>query len=451
MNESETIELKRSTSELKEALISIVAILNKHQKGKLYFGVKNNGEIIGQDVSEKTLRQISRAISDHIEPKVYPKIFEVTLEGRRCICLEFSGEDAPYHAFGRAYIRTADEDRRLSLRELENAILRKNQDKIRWDSQPSALNIRELDEKAVKEFVGKANNAGRIDFRFESVEETLTKLGLMNDGRLLRAADVLFSSKNPVKVQAAVFAGEDKLTFLDISQFEGNLFELLAKSESYLKEKMNWRVRFGKLEREEIPEVPIKAVREALVNSLCHRDYSLPEANQIAVYKNRIEIYNPGSFPEGLSPEDFINSRAASVLRNPLIADALFRTKDIEKWGSGLKRIYDECKGDGVKVEFKNLKTGFVVVFYRKKETSGPIDSIKFGKDTGETAGERLGETERKIVDIMLVDKHATIEKISDALGLNKRTVEKHLAKLKKKGVLIRMGPAKGGYWKVFG
>lgn len=72
--ESETIELKKSTSELKEAIISIVAILNKHQKGELYFGINNKGEVIGQDVSDKTLRDISKAISDNIEPKIFPNI-----------------------------------------------------------------------------------------------------------------------------------------------------------------------------------------------------------------------------------------------------------------------------------------------------------------------------------------------------------------------------------------
>lgn len=77
MNENETVELKKSTGELKEAIISIVAILNKHQKGKVYFGIKNDGTIVGQDVTEKTLREISKAISDNIEPKIYPKINKI--------------------------------------------------------------------------------------------------------------------------------------------------------------------------------------------------------------------------------------------------------------------------------------------------------------------------------------------------------------------------------------
>ena len=77
--ESETLEFKKSTSELKEAVISIGAILNKHQKGKLYFGIKNDGTVIGHGIGKKTLRDISKTISDHIEPKIFPKINEITL------------------------------------------------------------------------------------------------------------------------------------------------------------------------------------------------------------------------------------------------------------------------------------------------------------------------------------------------------------------------------------
>src|SRR3989338_6719852 len=105
MKESELLELKTSTSELKEAIISIVAILNKHQKGELFFGVKNNGEIVGQFVTEKTIRDISKTISDNIEPKIFHKINEITLEGKKCVHIEFVGNNVPYYAQGRAYMR----------------------------------------------------------------------------------------------------------------------------------------------------------------------------------------------------------------------------------------------------------------------------------------------------------------------------------------------------------
>lgn len=109
--ESETLELKKSTSEIKEAIISIVSILNKNQHGELFFGIKNSGMITGQNITEKTIRDVSKSIADHIEPKIYPHINRVEIDGKSCVKVRFKGNDIPYFAYGRAYIRVADEDR----------------------------------------------------------------------------------------------------------------------------------------------------------------------------------------------------------------------------------------------------------------------------------------------------------------------------------------------------
>ena len=94
--ENEVIEFKKTTSELKEGIISIVSILNKHQNGKLYFGIKDNGEVIGQEVSTKTIRDVSKAISENIEPKIYPTVNKIKLNDKDCILVEFEGDDIPY-------------------------------------------------------------------------------------------------------------------------------------------------------------------------------------------------------------------------------------------------------------------------------------------------------------------------------------------------------------------
>ena len=107
--ETETLEFKKSTGELKEGIISIGAILNKHQKGELYFGVRPDGTPIGQEISEKTLRDISQAISNHIEPQIFPEIQTVRIDGKECILVRFEGYNTPYFAYDVARIRVADE------------------------------------------------------------------------------------------------------------------------------------------------------------------------------------------------------------------------------------------------------------------------------------------------------------------------------------------------------
>lgn len=437
--ESESLELKRSTSGLKEGAISVTAILNKHRKGELYFGVRNDGTVLGQTVSEQTLRDVSRTLSERIEPRIYPKVERVKLSGKECIRVRFSGQDSPYLAFGRAYIRVGDEDRQLSARELERLFLRRNSDGARWESELSDRRLSDVDAPAVRRAVKKANVAGRLDFRFESVKATLNKLQLMRGGRLLKAAEALFCSENPLKVKAAVFAGTDKTTFLDIKEFEGTLFSLLDKAAVYVKEHIDWRVKFGKLEREEIPEVPFDAVREALVNSLCHRDNRIPTGNEVAVFKDRVEIYNPGDFPEGYRPDDFIKGHERSILRNPLIAGVLFKTKDIEKWGSGLKRISKECAASGVRVEFKVLKSGFLVTFHRKL-ANGLFPSK--GKETRD-------KTRDKVLALIGSSPTVTIERLAQLAGISAKGVEWNIAKLKAEGLLRRVGSRKAGRWEV--
>ena len=117
--ETETLEYKKTTGEMKEAMVSISSILNKHGIGTLYFGVKPSGDVIGQDVSESSLRDVSRAVYESIRPQIYPAIEEIVLDQKHLIKVEFSGENAPYSAAGRYYLRTADEDREVTPDELK--------------------------------------------------------------------------------------------------------------------------------------------------------------------------------------------------------------------------------------------------------------------------------------------------------------------------------------------
>ncbi|MDR1643305.1 MAG: hypothetical protein LBT59_26720 [Clostridiales bacterium] len=98
--------------------------------------------------------------------------------------------------------------------------------------------------------------------------------------------------------------------------------------------------------------------------SYCHRDYFSSQLNEVLIFKNRIEIYNPGLFPIGLTPEDFIENDRPPVNRNPLLA-RLISSKDPESPASSLKRITSVCEKAGVKVEFLRKKLGFTTVFYR--------------------------------------------------------------------------------------
>lgn len=446
--ESETIEFKKSTAELKEAVVAIAAMLNKHGQGEVYFGIFDDGKVVGQDIGRMTIKDVTQAVVDNIEPKIYPKVEVRKIEGKDCIVIEAHGINSPYFAYGRAYIRVGESNKALSPQKIETLILSKK--KLLWENEISEKKLKDVNTSAVKEYMRKANAAKRINFNYTSVLQTLKKLGLLHGEKLTKAAEVLFCDPFMLEFQAAVFAGTDKVTFLDIRSFKGNIFSLREQAENYVKEHIKWRAEIKSGPRKEIPEIPVEAIREAVGNSLCHRDYANPKGNEVAVFKDRVDIYNPGTFPDELDPQDFVEGDGYSILRNPLIAETMYKSEDIEKWASGLKRIYDECTAVEIKVEFKRVKTGFVVSFHRPRWEEGEgleKGGQKGAEQTREKMRRKCGENAEKVLQAINANLFIKTHEIADQTQLSQRTVDNAILKLKKAGLIKRVGPDKGGHW----
>jgi ATP-dependent DNA helicase RecG len=483
-SETETIEYKRSTGELKAAVISIVAILNKHNGGELFFGVKNDGHVLGQNISDKTLRDVSQAIANHIEPQIFPSISNVVIHNEDCIRVAFEGDNVPYFAYGRAYLRIADEDRVMSPQELENYFLKKNSNILVWDSEASNKAIDDVNEKTLESYIGKANTAGRIDYSYTNKYDILKRLDLLSGDTIKNTARVMFCDKTKQEVQMAVFATNERLTFIDIDRKSGTITELVNIAERYIKDNMRWRVEFtGGLQRKEIPEVPVEAIREALFNSYCHKDYRILQNNYVSIFKDYIEIYNPGTFPTGLTPQDYIEGAELPVHRNPLLAEILYYSKDIESFGTGLKRIVDLCQEADVKVEFKLLKMGFSVVFHRfnkevdklgrvVKNVNGDNSDIisvtndKIAKcrtngddNIGDNVADDVVDVADNVVDV--VDNVAEVlailretpnksaSEIAQKLTIGTRQVQRIIKKLRELNKIVRVGSDRSGFWEI--
>jgi len=369
VTENEKLEFKKSTGELKEAVQSICAMLNKHHHGELYFGIKPDGTPVGQTVTEETLRDISQKIKNFIEPKIYPEINKVVIDGKDCIHVKFEGNQVPYFAYGVARIRVADEDLAMSPEQITELLLNSGREGNRWESLLSNKSVEDVDEELLKRYTIRAHEAGRITISYTDKETVLKQLDLLNGKDLINAGKALFCDDIVQDIQLAIFATKERLTFNDIQRHHGPILKLVDIAENYIKNNIHWKVEFtGELQRVEIPEIPIDAIREALLNSFCHKDYASGQSNEVAIYKDRVEIYNPGKFPEGYEPQDFINKVERSIRRNPKIARLLYYSKDIESFGTGLKRIASACDIARVKYEFRKLKSGFVVCFYRSEE-----------------------------------------------------------------------------------
>lgn len=201
-HETEELEFKKSTSEMHDAMKDIVAILNKHEKGILYFGVAPNGDVKGLQVVESTLRDVSRVIFESIKPQIYPQIQKVTIDGCDIIEVKFSGRNKPYSAYGKYYIRVADESRELTPAELKEMMVASEYSE-KWEQFETPYTIKDIDESALKDFYNRAIACGRLPDDGYDAEKLLNKLGLLKNGNLNNAGYVLFGNNGPVKIGRA--------------------------------------------------------------------------------------------------------------------------------------------------------------------------------------------------------------------------------------------------------
>ncbi len=436
--ETEFIEFKKSTSETKEGIISIASILNKHKKGSLYFGVKDNGDVIGQEIGKDTERKLSRDISDNIRPAVW---YEITTrhsdDGKVFIEVSFSGSGTPYSAYGKYYERFADEDKQMSDTELERLFGKRQKDYSEWEKSPSEESVDDTDKELLKKVISDGCESGRIRYQYTDAVSILKKLGLYDSENnvLTNAGRVLFSKKHPVLLKTAVYATTTKDTFVKLNHFEGNIFECIDEGISFVLSSVDWKVVIdGSAKRTEVPEIPQKAIREMIVNAFAHGCYFSNTSFAIEVFSDRVTIYSPGLFPLGFIPEDFAENSAEPIMLNPKIVNVLFKCSVIESFGTGFERTFSACKAAGVKYEYENTKTGFRFIFYRK---STQKDERKM------TASEKAVYGALNECDCL------TIPELSLKIGKSPKTVYRAIKALKEGGYIVREGGKDSGYWKI--
>ncbi len=437
--ETETLEFKKTTGEMKEAMISISSMLNKHGVGTLYFGVKPNGEPCGQEVSESSLRDVSRSVYENIQPQIYPVIEEVILDGKHLIRVEFVGDHTPYSAFGRYYLRTADEDREVTPEQLRSFFV-ENEYKEKWEKAPSGASVKQVDQKAVRSFWQKAVSAGRIPEGRFSCPVILKRYGLIRDDQLNHAGECLFGSTHPVMLKAAIFATDEKLTFLDMKLFEDNIINLIGLAEDYILKNIRWRNEIVGAERTEIPEIPAAVIREVLANGFAHAVYNGQTNHEICIHPGMITIYSPGEYASSHQPEEYIKGNFESVIRNATIAKILYLNKTIEQFGSGFKRIGSLCRDAGIRFSYEGDKLGFKFILYRPQL---PSDMPNVALDV------TLNGTEKDVLLLLKQKPDSSRIEIAEKISKTVRTVQRALDSLKDQGYIQREGSKQAPRWKI--
>lgn len=339
-------------------------------------------------------------------------------------------------------------------------------DKYAWESRVSKYTVQDINFRDFKSYLDKAKKVGRISFESDDPEVVLNKLELVADDgiHLLNAGAVLFCDCSETDVQMAKFATDVKATFTDIRREDkGSIIGMSKICEQYIVDAMDWKADIIGFERVETPEIPVEAIREAVINSYGHRVYNNNQNNEIDVFKDRIEIHTTGGFPKGHTPEEYLDGNKKPIRRNRRITGVLYYSKDMETFATGLKRIKDLCDEAGCKVEFRTEKDDFVVAFYRNLRdswndivTSSAKDGVKSDVNLGNTTKklprnyqETTKTSAEKIKEIMQENPVASAAQIAVKVGISVNGVQYHIKKMKASGEIERVGSDRGGHWKV--
>ena len=372
LKESKNLEFKESTGQLDRSMETLCAFLNG-DGGIVLYGVKDNGNVVGQDVSDSTKRAIAEAIN-RIEPFVSLEINYVRIPNSDKFVIIVNAEKQrfmrPFAYKGRAYLRI-ESTTTVMPQEQYNHLLMQRGGKYGWEAMVNPdLKISDLDENAILGAVREGIRNGRlpeVTIR-EEIPTILRKFGLLRDGNLNNAAAVLFGvdfyDYPQCLLRMARFKGTTKEEFIDNQRTQGNIYILLDAAMAFFFKHLSLSGKINGLYREEELSIPYTALRECCINSLCHRSYHHPGSSvSIAIYDDRVEVTNTGTFPADLSVERLMQEHDSKP-QNPIIANVLYKSKILESWGRGIGTMVDECKRVGLPApEFKTDGNFVTVVF----------------------------------------------------------------------------------------
>lgn len=435
LSESQNIELLAELSNFNEVSKAACAFANA-DGGKIILGVASDGLVVG--VNPGKLDELQQRIEGAVQvvsPMPLHKIIVEELEGKKVVVTEVYqiGSDSFCTSSGIVYYRFGSENRKLEGRTLQEYLI--NRKILSFDETKSTAVLSDIDAEKVGEYLRKRSPA--VEFHKGKLEEYLFNLGMVekNGGALVKNACVLFFAKNPSRfipqseVRLVRFKGLEAVDIIDSAYVGAAVLENLNESEQFVRKNTRMAFKIESLQREEIPEYPHKAIREALVNALAHRDYFSKDSIQVSIYDNRIEITNPGALPTGLTLKML---GTLSVQRNHLTYRLLRDIQLVEGLATGIPRMRSAMRDAGLpEPRFEELGSFFRVTLFNSKQPRAV----------------ELNERQRR--GLAYLEKNPSINTKTYA-KLSSTTVTTAIADLKqlvKKGLLRKVGKTRGAYY----
>jgi ATP-dependent DNA helicase RecG len=424
MREKQDIEFKK---EWRNEHLKTIASFANTEGGVMYIGIDDNSRAVVLSNVKKLLEDIPNTIRNKLQ--ITPSVKIEEKDGREVVKITVNSSDFPVFLDGKICIRSGSTTQELKGIELTNFLLEKTGKT--WDSLTVNATFDDLDLKTFEYFKGLA--IARLPEIKNASDKTIFKnLELItNDEKLTRALIFLFGGKpQTFFITAQGRAGRFKTPteILDTVIADGNLFKQLDTLMNAIKKHLNVRFEIKEIERKDVWDYPLEALREAVINALIHKDYLSTAEIQIKIYDDRLWIWNPGKLPKQLTIES-LKREHSSFPKNPLIASVFYYAGFIERWGSGTKRMIDLCKSQGLpEPEFKEEFGGISVYFHKDIYTEEYL--------------RKFGLNERQIKAVMYVKERGRItnKEYRSIFDITDRTALSDLNNLCERGFLRKIG-----------
>ncbi|MFA6332760.1 MAG: helix-turn-helix domain-containing protein [Methanoregula sp.] len=434
--ESENLEFKEQWNDHgPEALASFV----NTRGGTLLIGVKDDGTVIGWKGKDREQQLVINQIVEIL--RIHPAVSVRQEQGKPVLVIDVKPGSTLVTCRGRYYQRVGNSTREIPAEHLGRYFITKLG--VQWDSIADNYTLEQIDPAAIRRFLELAKNRLPFARDDESVENLLQKLELIRDGKITRGAILLFGENPQASFSSAqIHMGrfKDAITIIDDKILKGNLFAQVDAAVQLFQQYMQVRYEFEEkplkteplsaMQRTEIWDYPIKALREAVINALIHRDYFQTGSEiQIRVYDDRVVITNPGGLMEGMTVDELRQEGHRSLPRNTLLAQIFYYGELLEKWGTGTSRMITLCQNHGIpEPEFSAHPDWFSVTFAKNFYTN-----------------ERLlarGLSDRQVQAVRYVREQGVItnKAYRELTGVIDRTALRDLNDLCTRGIFLKQG-----------
>jgi ATP-dependent DNA helicase RecG len=441
IKETQHIEFKPNFNE--DVIETLVAFANA-KGGKVFIGIDDKGiPVKNFIIGKESIQNWINEVKTKTQLQIIPDWEIVNYESTECVA--FGVQEYPIKPIacrGKYFKRVNNANHLLSVTEVVNLHLQSINSS--WDAYPDTIHtLDDISLEKVQNCIEMMQGKGMTIM--DSPLSFLLKFNLLREDKPTNAAYLMFKNNHSIITTIELGRFQDNITIKDTARTQSDIIAQVGEVLEFVKKHINLEVAItGEAQNIQKWQYPLEAIREIVLNMIIHRDYRSSTDSVIKIFDNKIEFYNPGKLPDDITIEDLLSNNYKSIPRNKSVADFFKNLGLIEKYGSGIGRIIRYFQEANLpEPQFNNISGGFqVTVFF-------PENMEKHSAQTTEKFTEKFTENLKDILD--LIDNNPTISfnELSEKIGISRRAIIKNTNRLKQFGLLERIGPDKGGYWKI--